>query len=231
MEMEFVDRVADHLNRRKLTIISQTPTEIIADISRAEGDVETQGTPLTADNLKAIIEIIEQGKNITLDVENVKTTVQNLADQVSGFRAAVENVEGQYYDLNALIYPVGSVYISAKEGVSPAALFGGEWEQIKDAFLLASSDLTLADALKKYKLGTYGGEEQHVLTEAEMPMHSHMGNYTSNSQTGDQTGLRLSSLPWTTDLGSYDMGRITGGGQAHNNMPPYITVNVWWRRA
>ena len=93
MEMEFVDRVAEHLNRRKLTIISQTPTEIIADISRAEGTVNKPGTPLTADNLKAIIEIIEQGKNITLDVESVKTSVQNLTDQVSGFRAAVENVE------------------------------------------------------------------------------------------------------------------------------------------
>lgn len=37
------------------------------------------------------------------------------------------------------VYPVGAVYISVTE-VDPAALFGGTWAQIKDAFLFAAGD-------------------------------------------------------------------------------------------
>ena len=35
-----------------------------------------------------------------------------------------------------LMYPIGSVYISVNSN-NPAKLFGGQWTQIKDRFLLA----------------------------------------------------------------------------------------------
>ena len=35
------------------------------------------------------------------------------------------------------MHPVGSIYLSVSS-TSPATLFGGKWEQIKDTFLLAS---------------------------------------------------------------------------------------------
>ena len=47
-----------------------------------------------------------------------------------------------------LIYPVGSIYMSTNN-TSPAVLFGGKWEQIKDRFLLCSGNT--------YKNGTTGG--------------------------------------------------------------------------
>jgi len=37
------------------------------------------------------------------------------------------------------MYPVGSVYVSVNT-TSPADLFGGTWEQIKDKFMLAAGD-------------------------------------------------------------------------------------------
>jgi hypothetical protein len=63
------------------------------------------------------------------------------------------------------IYPVGSIYISTVS-TSPKVLFGvGEWEQIKDRFLLGAGDT--------YNAGATGGEASVTLTRAQMPEHNH----------------------------------------------------------
>lgn len=41
--------------------------------------------------------------------------------------------------LRDVLWPVGSIYLSATDG-DPAELFGGSWEAIKDVFLLAAGD-------------------------------------------------------------------------------------------
>lgn len=61
-------------------------------------------------------------------------------------------------------YPVGSVYISAVS-TSPASLFGGVWEQIKDAFLLSAGD--------DYAAGSTGGAAEITLGTANLPAHAH----------------------------------------------------------
>ena len=45
--MTFNDRQGTNLNRKRLTIISQTPTEIIADIERADNPTQ-EGTKINA---------------------------------------------------------------------------------------------------------------------------------------------------------------------------------------
>ena len=73
----------------------------------------------------------------------------------------------QNYSLPALInliYPIGSIYLSVNS-TSPQQLFGGEWEQIKDKFLLSAGDT--------YSSGSEGGEATHTLTNDEMPAHRH----------------------------------------------------------
>ena len=64
-------------------------------------------------------------------------------------------------------FPIGSIYLSVNS-TSPASLFGGTWEKIKDKFLLASGDT--------YSAGATGGEATHTLTIEEMPSHSHVEN-------------------------------------------------------
>lgn len=66
-------------------------------------------------------------------------------------------------DLLDTIYPVGSIYMSVNN-TSPASFLGGTWEQIKDRFLLGAGSKSV---------GATGGEENHTLTTAEMPSHSH----------------------------------------------------------
>ena len=65
-------------------------------------------------------------------------------------------------------------------------------------------------------LAETGGEKEHTLTIDEMPSHSH----TLYAQT---TGGSNSAVTRVASSGTWDGNKIssTGGGQAHNNMPPY----------
>ena len=116
------------------------------------------------------------------------------------------------------IYPVGSIYMSINS-TDPSELFGGEWEQIKDRFLLACGTT--------YSNGATGGEATHTLSVNEMPSHRHEenGSMTTGIQSGDY--LRVGYGSQTN--GQYT--NYTGGGQAHNNMPPYLAVYCWVRTA
>ena len=136
-------------------------------------------------------------------------------------------------------HPVGSVYISTA-ATDPANLFGGgTWERIKDVFLLAAGDT--------YAAGASGGEAAHTLTANEMPSHTHnpanqAGYYgfITNSQkaftVGDMGVQSGSGRYYPYASAAFDISRntatgATGGGKAHNNMPPYLTVYAWRRTA
>lgn len=121
------------------------------------------------------------------------------------------------------VYPVGSIYMSVNS-TSPATLFGGTWEAIQGKFLLGANSST-------YKAGSTGGEAAHTLTESEMPSHKHSIWFPNDG--GEQSA----------EIGYPDAGSKntyyaeasktsgTGGGAAHNNMPPYLAVYIWKRTA
>lgn len=117
-----------------------------------------------------------------------------------------------------MIYPVGSVYVSVNS-TSPATLFGGTWVQIKDKFLLSAGDT--------YKAGATGGEATHVLTVDEMPRHNH--SIDNLNASGSTTPYMTVQAQEKKGYGGNVQTFFTGGGQAHNNMPPYIVVYIWQR--
>ena len=122
-------------------------------------------------------------------------------------------VSGAIFDA---IYPVGSIYL-AYNHTNPATLFGGTWTRIQNAFLWATTS--------SGTIGQTGGEQTVTLTADQMPKHTHGGTYTNAGTARTHA--------WLTSNGSamgYDSVEA-GGGQAHNNMPPYIQVSVWRRTA
>lgn len=122
-------------------------------------------------------------------------------------------VKGAIFDA---VWPVGSIYL-AYNHTDPATLFGGTWARIQDGFLWASR---ASDTI-----GQTGGEKTVTLTEAQIPAHDHGGTYTNAGTARTHA--------WLTSNGSA-MGYESveaGGGQAHNNMPPYIQVSIWRRTA
>lgn len=145
------------------------------------------------------------------------------------------------------IYPVGSIYMNVSN-VSPAELFGGVWEQIKGRFLFATgipddntlstfgTDLTYNGTDKiNATLGTTGGETIHTLTIRQMPSHKHgwLG-YLSNKSLGSSGSYDVPLFGSVSSQSLIEAGKgpqSLGGGKAHNNMPPYLAVNMWKRVA
>lgn len=118
-------------------------------------------------------------------------------------------------------YPIGSIYQSTSSA-TPGSLFGGTWERIKDVFLLSAGDT--------YSAGLTGGEATHTLTVEEMPAHSHDVELGINWSSGPNTYL-VQYTHESSGSGRYLGTHNTGGGQSHNNMPPYQVVYMWRRLA
>ena len=142
------------------------------------------------------------------------------------------------------LYPVGSIYMST-ENTSPASMFGGTWEQIKDCFLWATGDTTSitytqngVSVTRSLTAGSRAGELTHKLTVNEMPSHTHnLRSVTDNSpitrwatSTGGDNYVGVIASNNTYNYGSKLIyNEDTGGSQAHNNMPPYLAVYCWKR--
>ena len=112
---------------------------------------------------------------------------------------------------------------------SPASLFGGTWERIKDRFLLGSGD--------SYGAGTTGGSASVTLTGDNLP------NILQVGQNNSGVTKYISGTPWTgqsyadqafiVTQKSYlnEVGNNYIYNQPHENMPPYLAVYIWKRTA
>lgn len=120
------------------------------------------------------------------------------------------------------MYPIGSIYMSVNNS-NPSFLFGGVWEQLKDRFLLGSGDI--------YSNGTLGGSSTHTLTVQEMPSHFHQTNRCAQDGTASYDNELLKNAAANADGTWWSFGSTTsvGGNQPHNNMPPYLVINMWKR--
>lgn len=118
-------------------------------------------------------------------------------------------------------YPVGAIYQSTVS-TSPATLFGGTWVQLTDRMLIGASGT--------YAAGTTGGETTHTLTVDELAKHRHGQQVTLDTSTG-AGNIRATVVGGGGVWAEYDTNQIkdAGGNQAHNNMPPYRAVYMWYR--
>lgn len=75
-------------------------------------------------------------------------------------------------------------------------------------------------------LGETGGAKTHTLTTAQIPAHSHQQRKSTQALAagGAAYGLTAPAFPGTSD-NAVQTTLDAGGGQAHNNLQPYITLN------
>ena len=72
-----------------------------------------------------------------------------------------------------------------------------------------------------HALHATGGEASHVLTEDEIPAHKHDKDIVYGNES-NRTGNPWGSSNNSSQEGTYTFSTgLTGGGQAHNNLPPF----------
>ena len=131
-----------------------------------------------------------------------------------------------------VVFPIHSI-VARYDNTSPAQLFGGVWERLVNPE--TGEGVFLFSSPEGREIGTFDGEAEVVLTKEQIPSHNHgfldywtttAGNGTrcAVAVNGDGTGLdeKANDRSYTAD---------TGGGLAHNNMPPYVSVAIWRRIA
>ena len=121
------------------------------------------------------------------------------------------------------VYPVGSIYINAGVATNPGTLLGfGTWSAFGDGRVIVGVDSTDTDfdAVRET-----GGAKTHTLTVAQIPAHTH--NVTMSTNDTDNDNLSEGNTSGT----SLHPTSSTGGGDAHNNIQPYITAYMWRRTA
>lgn len=192
---------------------------------RVQQGIDGISYPVTSVNGKRG-EVTLYAKDVGARAEDWTPSASDVGALASGGTAVnAEKLEGRSWAALMLeIYSVGSVYISASS-TSPASLFGGTWEQLKDRFLLAAGE--------RYSPGETGGAATVTLTASQIPSHDHKLKLVSPHTTdGDrstsyvQYGYNGSGNTFYTNANAME---TTGGGGAHNNMPPYLVVYMWKR--
>ena len=135
------------------------------------------------------------------------------------------------------MYPIGSIYFSAV-GTNPSELFGfGTWQAWGAGRVPVGVDASQTEFNAVEKTG---GEKAHALTINEMPSHTHEISYRPIGDPSDDPFALFKSEGGIT--GTYNSpgtelsqdaleAKAAGGGQAHNNLQPYITCYMWKRTA
>jgi len=125
--------------------------------------------------------------------------------------------------INAIVYPVGSIYTNMAVATNPATLLGmGTWVAYAAGRVLVGKAASGTFDTLNEELGS----ETHTLTVNELPSHTHDSLlHTAAANNADKTYAEQgnSSAPLNTGA--------TGGGAAHANLQPSVTVYMWKRTA
>ena len=127
------------------------------------------------------------------------------------------------------IYPIGHITETTNENFNPNVSYSWQtWERYGNGRVTVGVDESDSDfAIVGFEVG----EKKHELTVEELPSHSHAQYVTANS---GGSGLRQDFTADKSGVTTYPQGvntGSTGGGLAHNNIQPSVTVYRWRRTA
>ena len=221
-------------NNNKLTIVKGNDVSSIINI----------------DNVPNAIKATQDSRGQKIDT----TYIKNIS--VSDNTLTIYKGDGSATNLDIIsfdqIYPIGAIYMSTVS-TNPATLFKiGNWEALPAGRVLLAQGTSNWGV--NYSAGSTGGEDKHTLTVSESAPHNHTGSATtsgsththaltmqaSHGESGNGGVPRFSDgdvwSPYKTQnlsaAGEHSHAitiNNSGGGQAHNNMQPYLSVYMWKR--
>ena len=121
-------------------------------------------------------------------------------------------------------HPVGDIYLSVNP-TNPGTLYGGTWVAWGSGRVPVGVNTSDTDFKTVEKTG---GAKTHTLTVQEIPNHAHDLNAVNEGVDNPNGGYHPG---WTFNkqYTAQVMSASIGGGQAHNNLQPYITCYIWKR--
>ena len=180
----------------------QTPSasdssQVLSGIKYLINKAQTTNKSYIDTNTKAIE---SNANSIQTNSDNISTNTSDISKIKSALTSRDTSTSSLFYQLMQLVHPVGSLYWSSNS-TSPATLFGGTWEQIKDKFIYAAGT---------YSAGTTDGASTVTLTTDNLPNHSHKltngtAKFTGTSGTTSSSGAH-------THTSYYYRGNTKSGG-------------------
>lgn len=159
-----------------------------------------------------------------IDLTEINAQIQNIIDTIP------TTIANAILEDNKKKYPIGKIILS-EVGTNPNSYLGfGTWKLWGQGKVPVGVNIEDDDF---NEAGKTGGKKTHTLTINEMPVHTHNspngGNFVEDGGSGaaihTQAGGNFATKTTKTEVAN------TGGGQAHNNMPPYIVCYMWKRTA
>lgn len=221
-------------NNNKLTIVKGNDVSSIINI----------------DNVPNAIKATQDSRGQKIDTTYIKniSVLDNTLTIYKGDGSAT-NLDIISFDQ---IYPIGAIYMSTVS-TNPATLFKiGNWEALPAGRVLLAQGTSTWGV--NYSAGSTGGEDKHTLTVSESAPHNHTGSATTSGSThthaltmrashgksGNGGIPRFGDGDVWSDYKTQNLSAAgehshaitinnSGGGQAHNNMQPYLSVYMWKR--
>lgn len=210
-----------HDSLSDLEMNSATNTELLA----VSNDLENLSAEHTAFSSVTSASIEDLSNNLTITANNIDSLESNLSileTKIGTLQTQITTLETTTADDVKLsdylnhIYPVGSVYLSTSSS-SPEKFLGGNWEQIKDTFLMAAGD--------EYAAGTTGGSQTLTLNASNIPSLSISGTTAKTTTVASNSAGTTTA---TTTLAANGVGSTTSAG-AHTHTftaPQYVDLAV-----
>lgn len=155
-------------------------------------------------------------------------SADNLGQIINDIQRELEELKTTQLRVRETLYPVGSIYMSATMSTvdEVQATFGGTWEAWGSGKVPVGVDPEDTDF---DTVEATGGEKTHTLTVDEMPSHRHNIGQTYSGYRLYQDGSAPNGI--YTGYATSEPTNYVGGGEAHNNLQPYITCYMFKRIA
>lgn len=217
---------------------------VLADLQALASNYSHTGVYLSGDSLALLLSLnqyceLYNWRGSALDNELTPTERDTI-------QAIVDKAYGELMADNPMI---GTVVFGARGSMGNGLLCDGNeydgadypqlYAVIDSAFKTSGGMFVVPNLIGNFVLGTdddgnaTGGSATHTLSSSEMPSHSHVdAGHTHTEITAiAAVGAAIAGVPipsaipavGVTGVGTANI-QNTGGGQAHNNMPPYVKL-------
>lgn len=183
-------------------------------------------------------DVISRIEGMMLDAADIQSYAAAAAQSASAAQTSAAQAQAIAMDGARACFPVGTILMTTTN-TNPSTYIGGTWTALEDVFLFAAST--------GHPAGETGGAEEVTLTASQLPAHRHYTINMAKAEAGVSPDYQHTVARYDRETTSWEDchyqlngnsndangGRTspTGSGEAHDNMPPYLSVYTWKRTA